>query len=128
MNHGKALLSLIIQFIEYILYLRAKVANVVAAYAIAEAIDKQSQQTNGQYITDKPTQVVSKDTEYDFDGLMNEFQDLVGQLMSSNQTNAVKITAITDKYLGKGKKVGECTPDQSEQLDLIVHDLKDLMN
>ncbi len=96
--------------------------------AIAEAIDKQSQQTNGQYITDKPTQVVSKDTEYDFDGLMNEFQDLVGQLMSSNQTNAVKITAITDKYLGKGKKVGECTPDQSEQLDLIVHDLRDLMN
>jgi hypothetical protein len=44
--------------------------------------------------------------------------------MSANQSNAGKITAIVDKYLGRGKKVGECTPEQAEQIDLIVHDLE----
>ena len=37
-SERKLLIFAIIQFIEYILYLRAKVANVGAAYAIAEAI------------------------------------------------------------------------------------------
>ena len=54
-------------------------------------------------------------------------RDRVGTLMSENQSNAVKITAIVDKFLGKGKKVGDCTPEQSEQLDLIVHELEDLI-
>ena len=46
--------------------------------------------------------------------------------MSKNQSNAGKITSIVDKFLGKGKKVGDCTPDQAEQLDLIVHELEEL--
>ena len=45
-------------------------------------------------------------------------------LCLANQSNAGKITAIVDKYLGRGKKVGECTPEQAEQIDLIVHDLE----
>lgn len=95
--------------------------------AISDAIDKQAEETGGQYITDEATQVVTEDVTYDFDYLMAKFNDLVGTLMSENQSNAVKITAIVDKFLGKGKKVGDCTPEQSEQLDLIVHELEDLI-
>ena len=39
-----------------------------------------------------------------------------------------KITAIVEKYLGKGKKVSDSTPDQAEFIHLIVSDIKaDLM-
>lgn len=91
--------------------------------AIAEAIDKQALETGGQFVTDKATQVVDQDVTYDFDKLQAQFQEIVGDLMSADQSNSRKITAIVDKYLGKGKKVAECTPEQAEQLDLIVHDL-----
>ena len=92
--------------------------------AIAGAIDKQAEETGGKFISDEATQVVTEDVTYDFDRLREKFQELVGELMSANQSNAGKITSIVDKYLGKGKKVGECTPEQAEQIDLIVHDLE----
>jgi hypothetical protein len=47
--------------------------------------------------------------------------------MTKSQSNAKKITAIADKYLGKGKKVGDCTPTNAPQLDLILMDLRDLL-
>ena len=59
--------------------------------------------------------------------MMNEFKNIVEKLMGENSSNALKITAITDKYLGKGKKVGDCTAEQCEQLELILIDLKDLL-
>jgi hypothetical protein len=55
---------------------------------------------------------------------MKEFQDLVGKIMSSSSSNAPKITAIVEKYLGKGRKVGDTTPDQAEFIYLIVSDIK----
>lgn len=95
--------------------------------AISDAIDKQAEESGGQFVTNDPTQVVTKEVTYDFDSLINRFQDLVGELMSANQSNAVKITSIVDKYLGKGKKVSDCSPDQAEQIDLIVHELEMLI-
>ena len=59
------------------------------------------------------------------DALMNEFTDIVGELMSKNQANAPKITAIVDKYLGKGKKVADTTPEQAEFIHLILAEIKD---
>lgn len=92
--------------------------------AISIAIDRQAEVTGGKYITDEATQVITEEVTYDFDALTAKFQDLVSTLMEKNQSNAVKITSIVDRYLGKGKKVGECSPDQAEQIDLIVHDLE----
>ena len=40
----------------------------------------------------------------------------------------LRITEITDKYLGKGKKVSNATRDQAEQISLIVFDLEELLN
>ena len=94
--------------------------------AIAEAIDKEAAVSNGTLVTDEKTQVVSQEENYDFEALMKEFQDLVGILMQKDQGNAIKITQIVDKYLGKGKKVGDCTAEQAAIIDLIVHDIKAL--
>ena len=95
--------------------------------ALNDAIDKEAAETAGQFVTNErivaPTAVT-----YDYDALMAEFQDLVGTLMSKGTTNGPKITAIVEKYLGKGKKVSDSTPEQAEFIHLIVSDIKaDLM-
>jgi hypothetical protein len=95
--------------------------------ALNEAIDKESAENNNQFVTNErivaPTAVT-----YDYDALMNEFQEIVGVLMSKGTTNSPKITAIVERYLGKGKKVGDTTPEQAEFISLIISDLKaDLM-
>jgi hypothetical protein len=45
--------------------------------------------------------------------------------MAKGTTNGPKITRIVDKYLGKGKKVSDATPDQAEFIHLILEEIKD---
>lgn len=94
--------------------------------ALNDAIDKEAQMTNGQYVTDERN-IPVETTEYDYDALMKEFQELVSQLMTQNQSNSMKIVSITDKLLGKNKKVSDCTPDQAEFVYLINEELKELL-
>lgn len=92
--------------------------------ALNDAIDKEAAETNNQFVTDeRQTDVILK--EYDFEPLINEFQEVVGQIMQKNPAAAPKITSIVDKYLGKGKKVGDATPDQAEFIYLIVSEIKE---
>ena len=92
--------------------------------AIQEAIDKEAAEHNGRFVTnDRVTTPIVK--SFDYDALMKEFQGLVGDLMSKNQANGMKITHIVEKYLGKGKKVSETTPDQAEFISLIVSEIKE---
>lgn len=93
--------------------------------AIQSAIDQEASETNGQFVTNEKMKPMVTPT-YDFEKLVTEFQELVGDLMSANQSNATVITTIVERYLGKGKKVGDCTAEQCEQIDLIVRDLKEL--
>ena len=86
-----------------------------------------TERTNGKFVTDEKIPVVAVEKTYDFDAMMVKVQALISDLMTKNQTNAVKITAVIDKYLGKGKKVSECTSSQCEQLELIIQDLEDLV-
>lgn len=91
--------------------------------ALYTAIEAEAQKTNHEFVTDERESIVEART-YDFDALMAEFKSLVEKLMTTNQTNGQKITAIVDKYLGKGKKVGDATPEQVELIDLIVSEIK----
>ena len=91
--------------------------------ALNEAIDREAALTNGEFVTNESFKAPEV-TNYDYDALMAEFKDLVGTVMGKNQTNAVKLTAIVDKYLGKGKKVAEATPEQSELIYLIISEIK----
>ena len=95
--------------------------------AIARAIDKEAAEHGNKFVTNDKI-LVKEETTYDYDALMSEFQELVGSLMSTGTTNGPKITAIVEKYLGKGKKVSDTTPEQAEFVYLIVEDIKnDLM-
>ena len=95
--------------------------------AIQEAIDKEAAEHNGSYVTSQASNLEKITTEYDFNGLMEEFQTIVSKLMENQSpTMAAKITKIVETHLGKGKKVGDITPDQAADLDLIVYDLKRL--
>lgn len=97
--------------------------------ALNDAIDKEAEESNGTLVTDE-RQSAPIVREYDYDALKNEFQTVVSKIMEKNpNTNGPKVTMIVDKYLGKGKKVMETTPDQAELLYLIVTELKeDLLN
>lgn len=94
--------------------------------ALQEAIDKEAAEHNGEFVTDERTTAVQVAT-YDYDALMAEFQEIVGGLMSGAgaATNGPKITAVIDKYLGKGKKIGDTTPEQAEFIHLIVSEIKE---
>ena len=59
------------------------------------------------------------------DALMNKFQELVGNLMQASEANGPKITKIIDKYLGKGRKIADATPEQVEMINLIVTEIED---
>ena len=96
--------------------------------AIGDAIDRQAKDFGGQYVTDAPTQAHVAEPELDFDDLMSQFNELVSKIQNATgsafgTTWAPRIVAITDKYLGKGKKVSEMSRDQVEQLVLIVDEL-----
>lgn len=97
--------------------------------ALNDAIEKEAEKNGHQFVTDERAQVPMA-PEYDFDELMGEFRKMIAQIQDATGDDftkkwAPKITNITDKYLGKGKKVNDCTADQVEQLVLIVDDLKE---
>ena len=95
--------------------------------AIQGAIDQEASEKQGKFVTDERPVAPVKPT-YNYDALMKEFGDIVGQLMAKDQSIGPKITVIVDKYLGKGKKVSEATPEQAEFIHLIVSEIKeDLM-
>ena len=99
--------------------------------ALNEAIDKEAAEHDGKYVTDERN-VVVKETEYDFDDLMNKFNTIINTLQEkySDEEFATKVaprvTQITDRYLGRGKKVSNCNRDQAEMLSLIVTELDDM--
>ena len=98
--------------------------------SIGDAIDLQMEKEGKKYFTDiRSNSYTTFDDEYNFDNLMTEFTDLIQTIPESEmEYYAPRITEITDKYLGKGRKVTNMTRDQVEQLSLINYDLKDLIN
>jgi hypothetical protein len=91
--------------------------------ALNEAIDKEAHETNNLFVTNERA-VVPTIKEYDYEGLMAQFQDIVGGLMNKNPTYyGPRITQIVDKYLGKGKKVSDATIDQAEFISLIIDEI-----
>lgn len=91
---------------------------------IQNAIDKEAAEHDGKFVTDVREEAVKVAT-YDYDSLMTEFKELVGDLMTKNPSNGPKITAIVNKELGTGKKVTEATPEQAEIIYVINSRIKD---
>ena len=104
--------------------------------ALNAAIDKE-EAMGGKVVETKEKETTK---ELNFDELMNEFNNIIANIPgSSDSTQSTedgkkffeywvpRITEITSKYLGSGKKVTQCTRAQVEQLSLIVDELKELV-
>ena len=100
--------------------------------AIANAIDEQAKEDGAQYFTEERSNLyIPKENELNFDDLMNEFQNAINRMIAKagdkfEEKYTPRITQITEKYLGRGNKVSQCSREQVEALSLIVEDLKEL--
>ena len=93
--------------------------------ALNKAIDREAAEHGNKFVTNE-RMIIPEAKEYNYDALMDEFQDIAGKLMQKNATtNGQKITKIVDKYFGKGKKVSDATPEQAELIHLVIEDLKE---
>lgn len=103
--------------------------------AIGDSIDKQmAESEDSGWFTETRNNLYQDASDLDFESLMTEFNDMVNSFISEKSSEEFtsvyqpKIVTITQKYLGKGNKVSECTPDQVEALSLIVGELKELVD
>ena len=99
--------------------------------ALNDAIDVVAKEKGSDAVTDKKNEF--KVEELDFDTVKAKFEAIVTKIISSHTDKEMeeiwtpKITQVTERYLGKGKKASQCTRDQVEMLNLIVIDLEDLI-
>ena len=102
--------------------------------AIADAIDQQMAEEGQELFTDKRENTHEVAPAKDFDTLMAEFNAFINNLVKTasdeEMTNywSPRIQQVTDRYLGKGNKVGNMNRDQVEALSLIIDDLKEIPN
>ena len=103
--------------------------------AIADAIDKQSKEDGTEFFTSERSNLYLNDNkELDFDELMEDFNNIVNSLIAKYEETGKfqeyyqpRIIQITEKYLGRGQKVSQCSREQVEALSLIVDDLQELV-
>lgn len=106
--------------------------------ALNRAIDKEEEIAGSGAVTTEKREDATKELNYD--NLMKEFSDIIANIPGSSDATGEteegkqfisywvpRITEITNKYLGTGKKVSQCTRAQVEQLSLIVDDMKELV-
>lgn len=94
--------------------------------ALNDAIDKEAQMTNNQYVTDERN-VEPIPEVLDYDALMAEFNKMAASLMSKNaEYYGPRITLAVEKILGKGKKISDTTLAQVELVNLIVDEIREL--
>ena len=98
--------------------------------AIATAIDKQAEEDGAQYFTDTRKNAYEDTTkDLNFDELMKGCNDLIKTMIDNNSEEVFKefyqprIVQITDRYLGRGQKMSQCSREQVEALSLIYDDL-----
>ena len=98
--------------------------------AIAAAIDKQAEEDGQQYFTDTRNNAYEDTTkDLDFDELMKNCNNLIKGMIEGNSEEVFvdfyqpRIVQITDRYLGRGQKMSQCSREQVEALSLIYDDL-----
>lgn len=101
--------------------------------AIADAIDKQAEEDGLEYFTDKKNNAYKDTTaELNFDELMKTCNETISSMIKNNAEDVFtkfyqpRIIQITDKYLGRGQKISQCSREQVEALSLIADDLTSL--
>lgn len=120
-------------------YIELSYDNLVKA--ISDAIDKQMEEEGKDLFTDKRENVhLDTTSTLDFDALMKEFNEIIANIPGSTDAQQEtdegkkffeywqpRISQVIERYLGKGKKIRDCTRDQVEAVDLIVSEMRDLI-
>ena len=98
--------------------------------AIATAIDQRAEEDGAQYFTDTRNNAYEDTTkDLNFDELMKNCNNLIKEMIDNNSEEVFKefyqprIVQITDRYLGRGQKMSQCSREQVEALSLIYDDL-----
>ncbi len=101
--------------------------------AIGDAIDKQAEEDGKDYYTNTRNNVYQDTTkDLDFDELMKGCNEIIKSLIENNPEETFvsfyqpRIIQITDRYLGRGQKLNQCSREQVEAISLIYDDLKAL--
>lgn len=99
--------------------------------ALNKAIDEEELHSGKDAVISEKI-VRPEKVELNYDELIARFNKIVSSLIQENGEEkfnaywAPRLVQLTDKFLGKGKKVNNCTRDQVEQLALIIDELEDL--
>lgn len=100
--------------------------------AILTAIEKEANETGNKFITEERSNLYADKTSErpSFENRKKEFDEKVETLMSlkTPKVAAPLILEIVESYLGKGKRVAECTSKQLDQIELIIYDLDKLIS
>ena len=97
--------------------------------ALNDAIDKEAEINNNQFVTNERESIpVTYKPDFnvlmaEFDEMVTKLQDIAGGAFATQW--APRISETVSKYLGKGKRISDCTPDQVDIVELIVSDLKE---
>ena len=100
--------------------------------AIGDAIDKQAAEDGEEFFTNERNNLYTDTTkDLDFDELSDGCAAIINMLIEKYNKDDVfvnfykpRIEQITDKYLGRGQKLSQCSREQVEALSLILDDLK----
>ena len=101
--------------------------------AICDAIDRQAAEEGIENFTSERSNLYTASKELDFDELVLTFNTTIQDLAVNSEEETFKtywqprITQVIEKYLGKGMKVSQCSREQTEALDLIVSEVKELI-
>lgn len=101
--------------------------------AIADAIEKEGEEHGSDAVTDVAQNVYEAPKEASFTELKSEIDTTIGELMKdkdeAQQTDiAAKIKKTIEDHLGKGKMLKDTNEDQRDHIELILGDLKELLN
>ena len=99
-------------------------------YEAGSRFNKQAEEDGLEYFTDKKNNAYKDTTaELNFDELMKTCNETIGSMIKNNAEDIFtkfyqpRIIQITDKYLGRGQKISQCSREQVEALSLIADDL-----
>jgi len=93
--------------------------------AYLEAFKKAVEQEDESSVTDAPKEKPRdvEESEFDYDALMSEVAELGKKMQESNK--AKELSMLVEEVLGKGRKVRDLEPNQSEILSVLVDKLRE---
>ncbi|WP_342412658.1 ATP-binding protein [Bacillus sp. FSL K6-1560] len=93
--------------------------------AIIEAVERQEQEEGIVAVTYEEQKQNNASEELDFNSLMDQIKEIGMKLNEEGRLE--EVNEITEKHLGKGVKVTECSRKQVGVMSVILDDLKDLL-